>query len=153
MANASLRPKPFDGSSTYDVNEFIEAFQRYAVFADWNDQRKARTLKTMLVDNAAKWLTRQDYKESIEYDEYSPSMPPGTMCHICVSPLHIAPHQCPSLCPPQTRYQPSRRPRRNKQQIQCFNCGNWGHYQSECQGPASSRPPHQRNDQDPTQPQ
>ena len=55
MANASLRPKPFDGSSTYDVNEFIEAFQRYAVFADWNDQRKARTLKTMLVDNAAKW--------------------------------------------------------------------------------------------------
>ena len=69
MANASLRPKPFDGSSTYDVNEFIEAFQRYAVFADWNDQRKARAFKTMLVDNTAKWLTRQDYEENIEYDE------------------------------------------------------------------------------------
>ena len=76
-------------------------------------------------------------------------MPMRTSCQLCGTQGHIAP-QCPSLWPTQ----PQRRPRRkDRRQIQCFNCGNWGHYQSECQGSSSSRPVHQGNDNGPTQQQ
>ena len=308
MANASLRPKPFDGSPTQDINEFLEAFERYSQFADWTPIKKARGLKTMLTEKASKWLTRQAFDEDIGYDDladslrqkyqitvaqqfqirselstikqknsesvaeyaerveqlankvdvidperthiflqglkgtiklhairvqpanfqdaveaalaeegaqslsksptdshdvvdidlladklakklglnpevtanvkkvsanpppvprcqmcqvegheapqcpkfFSPTrMPPGTVCQFCRSPSHIAP-QCSSWGPPQTQYRPPRRPRRDRSQIQCFNCGNWGHYQNECQA-ASSKPLNQGNDHGPAQ--
>lgn len=65
--NSNLRPQPFDGSKSQDVNDFIDAFERYAAFADWNDRKKARGLKTMLKDNAAKWLSRQNLADEVDY--------------------------------------------------------------------------------------
>ena len=67
MANSQLRPYPYDGST--DVNEFLESFARYAEFADWNDRKKASALKTMLKDNASRWLSRQNFHDAIAYDD------------------------------------------------------------------------------------
>ena len=67
MANSQLRPYPYDGST--DVNEFLESFARYAEFADWNDRKKASALKTMLRDNASRWLSRQNFHDDIAYDD------------------------------------------------------------------------------------
>ena len=67
MANSQLRPYPYDGST--DVNEFLESFARYAEFADWDDRKKASALKTMLKDNASRWLSRQNFHDAIAYDD------------------------------------------------------------------------------------
>ena len=57
--NSSMfRPKPFTGLE--DVHEWLNAFGRYADFANWNDDKKYHALKSQLQDRAARWLRRQN---------------------------------------------------------------------------------------------
>ena len=64
---SSLRPNPYEGST--DVNEFFESFEQYAQFADWADRKKTNALKTMLKDNASRWLSRQNFQDDITYND------------------------------------------------------------------------------------
>lgn len=67
MANHHLRPKPFDGSKEQNVEDFLHSFECYSNFADWNERKKTRALMSMLVDNAARWLQRQELPDDIAY--------------------------------------------------------------------------------------
>ncbi len=64
----TMRPKPYDGT-TGDLEDFLHAFEMFSDFANWSEVKKFKGLKGMLVDNAAKWLQRQDLEEEATYDE------------------------------------------------------------------------------------
>lgn len=68
MASTLLCPKQFDGSSRQDVNDFLHTFACYADFANWENRKKLKALKGMLVGNAGRWLQRQNL-EGVTYDQ------------------------------------------------------------------------------------
>jgi hypothetical protein len=68
MAYQNLCPKPIDGTHAQTIDDFGHAFECYSNFANWNDRKKANALKSMLVDNAARWLQRQEIEDDIAYE-------------------------------------------------------------------------------------
>ncbi len=68
MAFPQLCPKPFDGSNTQDIDYFLSKFEKYASFCQWNDRKRSRALQSMMSDNAARWLQRQEVDEDTPYD-------------------------------------------------------------------------------------
>ena len=57
-SSSMFKPKPFTGLE--DVDEWLDAFGRYADFANWDDNKKYHALKSQLQDGAARWLRRQN---------------------------------------------------------------------------------------------
>ena len=67
--NQTLRPKPFDGSGTQDIEDFLHTFEMYSNFAEWGERKKINALKSNMVENAGRWLQRQEIDNDITYEE------------------------------------------------------------------------------------
>lgn len=59
-----FKPTPFTGRE--DVEEWLDTFQRYASFANWNNERCLRALRAAMKEQAAQWLRQQQIED---YDE------------------------------------------------------------------------------------
>ena len=69
MANQSSRPAFYDGSGNPDA--WVDSFEHYANFAEWNEAKKLNAFKTMLQNRAARWLKELPPMEDDENeDEY-----------------------------------------------------------------------------------
>lgn len=72
----------------------------------------------------------------------------AVVCQLCSAPNHVA-TQCTLFCSPQLPPGPPRRPRLPRHQVQCFACGQYGHYRRECRNIPPQAP---GNDRGPTLP-
>ena len=52
---SSYKPNPFTGKQ--DIVQWINAFEPYAEFVNWNQDKMFRGLKNMIQEQAAQWLS------------------------------------------------------------------------------------------------
>ena len=63
----NFKPRPFTGTSE-DIDDWLDAFGRYADFANWDANKRYNALKSQLQEGAARWLRRQDLDELNSFD-------------------------------------------------------------------------------------